>query len=172
MSDELPEGSKWVPLTRGVRALVDLDDYERVVAAGPWFAHPDGRTTYAVRHVRVRRGFHTTEKMHKFLTGWPMTDHRNGDGLDNRRANLRPATRSQNNANAQKRSNNKSGFKGVHWDGRKWQAGIRLDGRQRYLGRFDLVEDAARAYDTAACALFGEFARLNFPPSRSAEDAA
>jgi hypothetical protein len=100
------------------------------------------------------------------LTGWPLTDHINGDGLDNRRTNLRQATPTQNNANCGIRGHNTSGYKGVSLRpdrGNRWRATIRIHGLQYFLGLFDDVEDAARAYDAAALELFGDFARLNFP---------
>lgn len=92
-------------------------------------------------------------------------DHINRDRSDNRRSNLRLCSLAENNRNGSIRSNNNSGFKGVSWDKArgKWQAGIGLNGTRKALGRFDSAEDAARAYDAAALANYGEFAALNFP---------
>jgi hypothetical protein len=100
-----------------------------------------------------------------YMTGaWPdrQIDHINGDKLDNRWANLRLATPTQNNANAVARKRNSSGFKGVTWHSRnrKWQAQIAANGRHFYLGQFETAEAAAEAYQQAAARLHGEFARL------------
>lgn len=158
---------KRVPLTRGYVALVDDADYEAVMAAGPWYAlvKADRQTVYAQRNIRRSNGERSGQYMHKFLTGWDQTDHRNGDGLDNQRDNLRPATGSENNRNSRLRKDNTSGFKGVQWDKqrRRWVAGIRVSGRQRQIGSYDNPVDAAHAYDAAARELFGAFARPNFP---------
>jgi hypothetical protein len=93
-------------------------------------------------------------------------DHDNGNRLDNRRENLRPATKSQNMSNRGPFLNNKSGFKGVCWHKRrqKWIAQIHVSGKRTHLGYFDDPIAAARAYDAAALELHGAFARLNFPP--------
>lgn len=95
-------------------------------------------------------------------------DHINRDPLDNRRANLRVCTRSQNLAN--RRSWGKCGYKGVVWmpprpgKGRgKFEARINRDGKKCYVGRAETAEDAARMYDKAAVDYWGEFAYLNFP---------
>ncbi len=160
-----------IPLSRGLTAIVDPADHAQVLDAGPWFAcNYGGRTFYAQRNTRGADGRHTSQRMHTFLTGWPEVDHRNGDGLDNRRENLRAATRTQNMANTRLRSNNTSGFKGVSFDNRtaRWIAAIRLDGHSYFLGRFDVPEEAARAYDAAALRLFGEFARINFAAVQAA----
>jgi hypothetical protein len=111
--------------------------------------------------------------MHRLIAGTPPgyeTDHRNGDGLDNTRRNLRTATPSQNRANMWKPKRadglpQSSAYKGVTWDKPrgKWRAAIQVVGHSRNLGRYDLEDDAARAYDVAALAAWGEFARLNFP---------
>lgn len=106
--------------------------------------------------------------MHRLIMGTAPgleTDHRNHDGLDNCRSNLRAATPSQNRANIRKRSGCLSRFKGVSWDKTrgKWQAKIKVDGVHRNLGRFVDEALAARAYDVAALAAWGEFATLNFP---------
>jgi hypothetical protein len=89
-------------------------------------------------------------------------DHRDGNGLNNTRGNLRPATHAQNQHNSRLRKDNQSGFKGVHRQGNRWVARIRVDGEQKHLGSFRTPEEAARAYDAAALRLRGEYARLNF----------
>lgn len=99
-----------------------------------------------------------------YVTGeWPVErlDHINGDPADNRFANLRQATQSQNCANSRRGKNNTSGVKGVHWDGvnKRWRAAIMFNRKQISIGRFDTIEEAAEAYMEKAVSLFGEFAR-------------
>ena len=91
-----------------------------------------------------------------------LVDHKNGDGLDNRRANLRFASASQNNSNSRIRASNSTGFKGVTFDrGRqKWRAQISVGGRVINLGRYETPEDAHAAYAQSAQKHYGEFARL------------
>jgi hypothetical protein len=101
-----------------------------------------------------------------YMTGeWPSNDidHINGNRADNRLENLRPATRSQNNANSRTQSRNTSGLKGVHKQSRgyTWAARIKINGSQHYLGNFKTPESAHAAYIVAAEKLFGEFARAN-----------
>jgi hypothetical protein len=94
---------------------------------------------------------------------WPQyIDHINGDRTDNRIANLRPATKSQNAANGKRHADNKSGAKGVSWDesSKKWLAQISVEGRYQRIGLFRRVEDAHAAYVRAAKEHFGEFARV------------
>jgi hypothetical protein len=96
---------------------------------------------------------------------WPAgdLDHINGDGFDNRTANLREATRTQNNGNMRMPSHNTSGLKGAYWDKRaeRWMSQIKHQGRQHYLGYFDTAEQAHAAYAAAAVRLHGEFARID-----------
>lgn len=105
--------------------------------------------------------------MHRLIMSAPngvLVDHRNGNGLDNRRENLRLATSSQNSANRRKRQQALSSrFKGVRFSrkAKKWEASIGVDRRRIYLGCFVNEEDAARAYNARAQIEFGEFARLN-----------
>ena len=90
-------------------------------------------------------------------------DHINGDTLDNRRSNLRLATPSENLFNRGKTRTNTSGRKGVHWNkhGRKWRAQIVANKKPIYIGYYDDIDAAARAYDEAALKYHGEFARTN-----------
>jgi hypothetical protein len=105
--------------------------------------------------------------MHCLIMGAKGIDHVNGNGLDNRRENLRPATNSQNMANRRPNINSSSPYKGVTWapncGSGKWRANIKIDGASHTLGFFEDVREAAEAYDAAARVAFGEFARLNVP---------
>lgn len=116
------------------------------------------------------RGETTTLMMHRLLMGVTdrstHVDHRDHDGLNNQRANLRLASRSQNMANQRKRSRpTSSQYKGVYWSNTYeiWVAEITGPGGRKYLGRFPDEVSAALAYDVAAIELFGEFAHLNNP---------
>lgn len=163
MARQLPV--REIPLSQGLVALVDGEDYEQVMAAGRWFAQRNRGTFYARRNIQLPDRTRTMLNLHTFLTGWSYVDHHNGNGLDNRRVNLRPATHAENNRNQRLRRDNGSGFKGVTWykATRRWQAQIRHGGQRRHLGYHGTSEDAARAYDAAAREFHGEFARLNFP---------
>lgn len=154
-----------VPLSRGLVAIVDESDYEHAMQAGPWHAVQSHRTFYARRNIAKPDGRRGAVALHTLLTGWPTVDHINGDGLDNRRTNLRPATNDQNRYNQRKHSNNTSGYKGVTWHERsgRWRARIGVAGRKLSLGLYETAEAAARAYDEAAVRYFGDYAALNFP---------
>jgi len=153
-------------LARGRVALVDDADYELVMRYR-WHAwEKRGRENkrddgpYAQASIRLEDDRKSTIRMHKLLAGWPQTDHRNGNGLDNQRSNLRPATKAQNNHNQKPRTGHSSRFKGVAWhmDTGKWQASIKVNGRQRYLGVFASEEEAAAVYTAAALQVQGEYA--------------
>lgn len=120
---------------------------------------------YAIANTKRADGHRTTVKMHCLILGVKGVDHRNGDGLDNQDHNLRVATKAQNMGNQQPRRGTASRFKGVTWHNQqgKWRARIKIDGRFRHLGCFSVEEDAACAYDAAALAAWGEYARPNFP---------
>ncbi|HTS15292.1 MAG TPA: hypothetical protein VMH24_06470, partial [Candidatus Sulfotelmatobacter sp.] len=150
---------------RGLVAIVDAADLH-MVAGVSWTAVSTSRGRW---YVNGSDGAGGTVMLHRLLLGLARGDprqgeHRNGDGLDNRRANLRIATQSQNNANTKKRpSAIHSRFKGVSWHrkGHKWQGHITVDGHARGLGLFVDESDAARAYDQAALAAWGDFALTN-----------
>lgn len=100
--------------------------------------------------------------MHTFLfPKWERVDHIDGDGLNNTRLNLRQCSHAENIRNSAKSISNKSGCKGVIWDKNrsKWMAYIKLDYRQKYLGRYDTFEEASEARDRAAKEMHGPFAR-------------
>ena len=129
-----------------------------------WHAFIDRSGNVYARRAYKEDGRVRCERMHRRITGLPgRVDHANGNTLDNRRVNLRAATAAQNVANSSKRSGSTSRFKGVSRAGSSWLAHIKSGGRSRHLGRFADEAAAARAYDEAARAGFGEFARLNFP---------
>lgn len=144
-------------------AKVDDADYEKV---SPFKWSINGKAGYAVRGL-VENGKARTQLMHRLIMDAPegsRIDHVNGDKLDNRRRNLRFATRSQNAMNKGKPKNNTSGFKGVSWykKAKKWCARIKVNGKTIHLGLFAEIKIAARAYDAAARELHGEFAYTNF----------
>lgn len=152
-----------VPLSQGMVALVDPGDAE-MVSQYRWFARDRFGTWYAQRNTRRPDGVRTTDTMHRLLTGWDRTDHINGNGLDNRRSNLRPSSASTNAWNSRSRGGT-SRYKGVSWypKTRRWVARIRVHGSKQYLGYFLDESEAARAYDAAARHHFGQFAAVNFP---------
>ncbi len=164
--------SKEIPLTRGYVAIVDAEDYERL-AVYSWCAIVDtvrNRTVYA--RGRVYRGRMFLHRLVLRLDAWqpgaPEVDHINGNGLDNRKANLRVVSPRENKLHCRMRRSNTSGFRGVYWHKRssKWQAQIGVRGRMRYLGDFGTAREAAIAYDEAAVKHNGAFAQLNFPPEK------
>jgi hypothetical protein len=156
---------KTIQLTRGKVALVDDCDYERLSML-EWCALKHPSTFYAVKSGRTATGRKMTY-MHREILKPPhnmQCDHIDGNGLDNRRCNLRICTQAENLRNGRARAGS-SRFKGVSWhkSGQKWLAQIKDDGKTIYLGLFPDETEAARAYDAAARELFGEFARPNFP---------
>lgn len=157
--------SREVPLTKGFVALVDDEDYERVMAVGRWHARDRKGKAYALHTFYLGHRRRKNVSLHTFLTGWPLVDHRNGNGLDNRRSNLRQATQRDNCRNVLVRPGSTSPFKGVsaHRDTGRWRSRIFIAGREIALGVYVTEEQAAQAYDAAARKHFGEFATLNFP---------
>ncbi len=150
---------KEIELTRGYVAVVDDEDYPWL-SRFKWSARPSGRTCYAQRKSNSKM-----VAMHQLLveiTNGQEIDHRDGNGLNNRRKNLRAATRRQNSQNRTVQAHS-SQYKGVSYraDVGKWRARLRHRGCLLVCGTYASEHDAGRAYNTAALELFGDFARLN-----------
>jgi hypothetical protein len=139
-------------------AKVD-DELFAVLSGYSWFLRPDG---YVAANV-YKNGKRAIVKMHhivlRTLPGVEV-DHINGNRRDNRRENLRLASKSQNQANRKLNKNSTTGYKGVSFDKGKYRASIGGKPRE-YLGSFDTAQEAAIAYNAAAQARYGAFAGLN-----------
>ena len=152
-------------------AKVDPADYKRL-RIYEWFTIRGRNCFYSLRHVTRGKGKRGTSiYMHQEIIKVPdgmVIDHINHDGMDNRNANLRPATYSQNLYHRKKRAGTKhSKYKGVSWNKgrRKWVARIGFEKKKIHLGYFHSEIEAAKAYDAAAKKYHCEFACLNFPQS-------
>lgn len=146
-------------LTRGQFTLVDDEDYERF-AGVRWHTHKSEECYYARNS--ASKGF-----MHRLILGisereiW--VDHRDGNGLNNQKYNLRISTRSQNGANRRLHKQTSSKYLGVSWNNQnqRWMAKINKNRTEYYLGNFKNETEAAIAYNKQAVLLHGEFAKLN-----------
>ena len=154
----------YVPLTKGYEAIIDAADVP-LVAGTNWHARVAKRRDGSVRTVYAARDWgDVKQQMHRLLLNAPSeveVDHEDCNGLNNRRANLRVATRVENSFNRRIRYDSTSGAKGVTWlkPQQKWMAQIRAHGTPRYLGLFESLEDAKAAYDEASARLHGAFGR-------------
>lgn len=142
-----------IPLTKGKSSFIDDEDFE-LIEKYKW-------------HYSQGYAYHGRLSMHKLLLGvkhGKMIDHINGNGIDNRKSNLRFCTLKENNRNRIIQINNKSGYKGVVFAKipKKWKAILRTDSKSLSLGYFNNKTDAAKCYDFHARKLFGEFAKTNF----------
>ena len=160
---DLGYGIHLVPLTRGKFALID-SAFAEVVGLHNWCAAKMGRAWYAYRTVVADDGRHVSVALHTQIAGeipGLRVDHIDGDGLDNRRCNLRHVTAAQNAWNSDAPKTNKSGRKGVHFykKKRKYIASIKVNGKAYHLGSYDDFQDAVNARAAAERALHGEFAR-------------
>lgn len=155
----------FIPLTQGKVAVIDFEDFEKV-RSFKWYAER-GRNTWYARG-RNSASSPRTVAMHNVLLSEAChpIDHIDGDGLNNTRANLRPASCRENARNQRKRKNCSSQYMGVCWanNRQKWQAQIKISSKENlFLGLFDSEIEAAKARDAATKKYFGEFGRLNFP---------
>lgn len=144
--------------------LIDAEDYE-LVSKHRWHILIAKHTSYANAKTKIDNKW-TTVQMHRLIMSAPkdkQVDHRDGNGLNNRKENLRLCTNHQNSMNKKKHRKWSSKYRGVHWHkkSKKWYAGIRVKGNRIHLGVFKDEIDAAEAYNEGAIKHFGEFANLN-----------
>ena len=153
----------WARTTQWGTALVSIEDSHWLESFSWCLLVPKQGYAYArSAHSLVNSTLHVA-----IMPNVEMVDHKNGNGLDCRRINIRKASRGQNRINVKTEPRARSGYRGVFFNtsgrGPKWKSGIRINKITKHLGYFDDPEQAARVYDLAAHAAFGEFARLNFP---------
>jgi len=172
-AEHLPEGTTAITLERRngdtYQCFVDTADYPLVRSYRWHVVLPRGGGFYAQALVP---GTRKQIFVHQLLLGIKDADHKDRNGLNNRRSNLRPATRQQQQANHKKHSDGiTSQYRGVSWfkTSKKFRAAIVCNRKQRHLGLFTDEVDAARAFNRAAVELFGEFASLNNIPDRISE---
>lgn len=153
---------KTIPLTKRKMALVDDEDYEWLMQ-WKWHVIECEKNFYARRNHKGK-----TIYMHRLIMGacaGQQTDHKNCNGLNNQKQNLRFCSNAQNQYNQKSYIGHTSKFRGVCWHkvAKKWQASIRHHYHLIYLGLFGNEFEAAKAYDRAAVEKYGEYAHLNIP---------
>lgn len=156
---------KEIELSQGKVALVD-DEVFDYLNQFKWCAVKYRNTFYAVRNFRID-GKHKNKFMHGEVMNGKGIDHRDMNGLNNQKSNLRFCTKSENAMNMRKMENASSIYKGVHFFKQtgKWQAYITINRKRIHLGYFDSEIDAAKSYNEKAIELFCEFANLNNTPN-------
>lgn len=148
-----------------------IDDCDSDLAELAWYVQHDNRnpdyvtcsTTKYIDGINVRTKMHRiilSRILNRPLENHELADHEDGDGLNNLRSNLRLADSKQNSQNRRRAKDNKSGYKGVHFEKGKWSARIMVNKKFLRLGRFNTPEEAHEAYKKAAIEHFGEFARF------------
>lgn len=157
---------KEIALSKGYVSVVDDEDYARI-SSYKWSVSVGRTRSDGTKEAYALCSSLNHQKMHRFIASPPIgmdVDHINGDGLDNRRCNLRICSRSENLRNQRLQAGKSSVYKGVSAHSRAgyWTAQIKVRGKKIHLGVFKSETDAARAYDAAAMREFGEFAKTNF----------
>jgi hypothetical protein len=153
---EIISGARVIPLSQGKFAIVDAEDYERVISVGSWCFD-----RYPRKKIHGK-----LEYMHRFILGdacGKYTDHKNLDKLDNRRSNLRVCSQVNNIQNCGIKKNNACGLKGIYYNKlrKKWHAQIMFNWKRVNLGFFTSPEEAHAAYCEAGKKLHGEFFRAS-----------
>lgn len=151
--------------------FVDDEDYE-YLNQWKWYLQVTDGKQYIIRSVPAREnnGIRTSKSMHieiinrHFNLEYEVIDHKDGNGLNNQKCNLRPCSQGGNVKNRCSAKSSTSKYLGVGWDSynKSWKAQIRIKGKSTHLGSFQDEIDAAKAYDEAAKLYHGEFANLNF----------
>jgi hypothetical protein len=157
---------KEIPLTQGKVALVDDSDFERL-SKYKWFATQNrkngnwyARTTIMTKDTKCG---HTSIGMHRMILGdeFKVIDHKDGNGLNNQRLNLRGCSYAQNQMNKCIARTNKTGYKGVFFNGKKYVAKVGVNRRSIHLGTFSTAIEGAKAYNQYVNTHFGEFANVS-----------
>lgn len=148
-----------IPLTKGKFAIIDQSDYQ-LVSKYKWYAHKSPRATSFYAHNKGKKLI----QMHRLIMGITdrriLIDHKDHDGLNNRRSNLRIVTLAQNAQNSRVSKNTSSKYRGVWWNKEKNKWSVQVN--RKHVGHFKTEDEAGLAYNKKATELYGEFASLNF----------
>lgn len=153
----------FVAITKGFVTFVDVEDIQ--LLKSKWYASVQNNIIYSHQHTMLN-GRRTSISLHrKIITGCEKVDHKNNNGLDNRKDNIRPATNKENNCN-HLRIGKESGYIGVkilkNCSPNRYSARIYHKAKSIHIGCYATAEEAALARDQAAIEMYGEFATLNF----------
>lgn len=153
------EGIGYFKITKGMTCKIDPEDFDKVKNHS-WCAVKGKKTFYAQSRISKNELCF----IHNIIMDAKIIDHINGDGLDNRKSNLRKCTITQNNRNRGPSKRGTSSYKGVCWSTakNKWRANIMINKKQTHLGYFETEKEAAKSYDEKAKEIYKEYAWLNF----------